>query len=96
MTTTRKGSNKRKTADAANPETHAEPANKIHEPGTVKPINPPAQANKEVDNAEERIAPGKNPRHGTEAHEIATSRGQEVGFHQMPQGGLMNLDNLKG
>lgn len=43
------------------------------------------QSTGEVDKPEERIAPGKTPTTGTEKHEIETSRGNVLGFHQTPQ-----------
>ncbi|HEV7738630.1 MAG TPA: hypothetical protein VGO47_14815 [Chlamydiales bacterium] len=75
---------------------HPEPANKTHEPGTSKPINPNADSSTTGNKVAHPIAEPGEGLTGTERHEISASRGDETPFHSMPQGGIMNLDNLKG
>lgn len=55
--------------------------------GEVNPIDDPASPH--------YIRPPRKDASGTELHNIAASRGEEVGFHQIPQGGIFNNTNLK-
>lgn len=66
-------------------------------------VNAPAEGRKgpeaseilERDNLDTRIPPPEENASGSRAHHIRASRGEEVGFYQIPQGGLFNNASLK-